>query len=144
MFDPLSRSRICRLPGVITLAASVALLGACSTDDRSRTGFLEPHRIDLPQGNYITQTMLDKVQPGMSPEQVRDILGSPLLGHVFHADRWDYVFRFRHPSGATEQRRVTVRFANGRVSSLNADPLPQREDPTDPALPGVKPAKPKL
>ena len=113
-------------------------LAGCTSNDRSRTGLFEPYRIDLPQGNYITQAMLDRVRVGMSTEQVREALGSPLLGHVFHADRWDYVFRFKHPNGSFEQRKVTVRFGNGRVTGIESDPLPPREDPADPALPGLR------
>ena len=121
-------------------SAFVALLaiGGCASNDPSRTGLFEPYRINLPQGNYITQAMLERVRPGMSPEQVRDALGSPLLGHIFHVDRWDYVYRFKHPNGSFEQRKVTVRFRNERVSEVQSDPLPQREDPADPALPGFK------
>jgi len=125
-------------------SAFMALLaiGGCASNDPSRTGLFEPYRINLPQGNYITQAMLERVRPGMSPEQVRDALGSPLLGHIFHVDRWDYVYRFMHPNGSFEQRKVTIRFRNERVSEVQADPLPQREDPADPALPGFK-APPK-
>ena len=122
----------------MAMLCALAVLGGCASDDRSRTGIFEPYRIDLPQGNYITQAMLDRVQVGMAPQQVREVLGSPLLGHVFHADRWDYVFRFRHPNGSFEQRKVTVRFGNGRVAGVESDPLPPREDPTDRALPGFK------
>ena len=113
-------------------------LAGCTSNDPSRTGLFEPYRIDLPQGNYITQAMLERVRVGMSTEQVREALGSPLLGHVFHADRWDYVFRFKHPNGSFEQRKVTVRFGNGRVTGIESDPLPPREDPADPALPGLR------
>lgn len=138
-----SSPRLRRLAAA-ALATGLLCLGGCASSDRSRTGLFEPYRIDLPQGNYITQTTLDRVRVGMSAEQVRDVLGAPLLGHIFHSDRWDYVFRFTHPSGATEQRKVTVRFREGRVSGIEADPLPQREDPADPALPGFKlsPRKP--
>jgi outer membrane protein assembly factor BamE len=106
---------------------------------------LQPYRIDLPQGNYLTQDMVERVRPGMTPEQVRELLGSPLLSHVFHTDRWDYVFRYRHPNGHAEQRRVTVLFRDGRVAQLQADALPAREDPKDPALPGFRqpPIKPR-
>ncbi|MEN9763457.1 MAG: Small protein precursor [Pseudomonadota bacterium] len=101
--------------------------------------------MDLPQGNYLTQEMVERIRPGMTPEQVREMLGSPLLNHVFHADRWDYVFRYRHPNGQAEQRRVTVLFRDGRVAELRADALPAREDPKDPALPGFRqpPIKPR-
>jgi len=127
-------------PSAVVFTVCLALIGlpGCTSNDPSRTGLFEPYRIDLPQGNYVTQAMLERVRVGMSPEQVRDALGSPLLGHVFHADRWDYVFRFKHPNGSFEQRKVTVRFGNGRVSGIESDPLPPREDPAAPALPGLK------
>lgn len=122
------------------LALSVGLT-ACTAIDPMQSGFLQAYRTDLPQGNYITRGMVQQIRPGMPRERVRAILGTPLLGHVFHADRWDYTFRFRHADGRTEQRNVTVRFRNGVVSEVNADPLPEREDPSDPALPGFKPPR---
>lgn len=134
---PRHRSPLSAFARAVLLASSVLIVG-CASKDPSRTGLLEPYRIDLPQGNYLTQAMIDQIKPGMSREQVRVVLGSPLLNHVFHADRWDYVFRFRHPSGTTEQRKVTILFKEGRVTELLADALPQREDPADPALPGFK------
>ena len=129
----------------LLLASLAVLVVGCASSDPSRTGLLQPYRIDLPQGNYLTQDMVERVRPGMTPEQVRELLGSPLLSHVFHADRWDYVFRYRHPNGHAEQRRVTVLFRDGRVAELQADALPAREDPKDPALPGFRqpPIKPR-
>lgn len=126
------------LAAAIMVCLALISLAGCTSNDPSRTGLFEPYRIDLPQGNYVTQAMLERVRVGMSAEQVREALGSPLLGHVFHADRWDYVFRFKHPNGSFEQRKVTVRFGNGRVTGIEADPLPPREDPADPALPGLR------
>jgi outer membrane protein assembly factor BamE len=125
---------------VLALAIAAATpLGACASRDSSRSGIFEPHRIDLPQGNYITGEMLDRVKPGMSPEQVRFALGSPLLVDVFRPDRWNYVFRYLHANGNAELRRVVVVFENGRVAKIDADPLPQVENPSDPALPGYRP-----
>jgi len=130
----------------VTMAWVIGLsigVSACGTNDPTRKGLFEPYKGDLPQGNYVTRSMVEQVRPGMVREQVRSILGSPLLGHVFHADRWDYTFRFRHPDGRTEQRNVSVRFRDGRVSEIIADPLPEREDPSDPALPGFKAGRPR-
>jgi outer membrane protein assembly factor BamE len=69
----------------IMVCLALISLAGCTSNDPSRTGLFEPYRIDLPQGNYVTQAMLERVRIGMSTEQVREALGSPLLGHVFHA-----------------------------------------------------------
>ena len=124
-----------RLAGAALLLAAVALAG-CASQRTDRSGLFEPYRIDLPQGNYVTQEMLDQVKPGMTRSQVRAALGSPLLETMFRDNRWDYVFRYKHASGRSEQRRVTVHFSDERVASVEADTLPPREDPSDPALPG--------
>ena len=71
----------------------------------------------------------------------QQVLGTPLLSSVFRDDRWVYVFSYKQPSGRVEQRKVVVRFRGEQVESIEADDLPQREDPTDPALPGSRAAK---
>ena len=53
---------------------------------------VSPYRIDIQQGNYISQDMVGQLKPGMSKEQVRLTLGTPLLTDIFHADHWDYVY----------------------------------------------------
>ncbi len=111
-------------------------LAACSSADRTRSGFLEPYRISIPQGNYVNQQMLDQVREGMSRDQVKLALGSPLLTDAFHPERWDYIFRFQYANGETQLRRVTIRFQDDRVSAIKSDPLPARDDANDPALPG--------
>lgn len=134
-----TRRRVARLASAA--AATAVALGAlgCASKDTNRSGLLEPYRTGLPQGNYLTRQAVEQVREGMSRDQVRFLLGTPLLEHVFHTDRWDYVFSYRHPNGNTELRRVTVRFRNDRVAAVEADPLPAREDSSDPALPGFRP-----
>jgi outer membrane protein assembly factor BamE len=117
------------------------LAAGCASSDRSRSGFLEPYKFSIPQGNYLNQQMLDQVREGMSREQVRMAIGSPLLTDIFHPHRWDYVFRFQYPNGDAELRKVTIEFREDRVASIKADPLPARDDPNDPALPGYQPPK---
>ena len=126
-----------------TLAVLVAgaAAGGCALNDPNRSGLLEPYRIDLPQGNYVTAENVDRVEQGMTREQVRFVLGTPLLRDLFHPDRWDYLFRYRFPDGTVEQRKVTVHFRDDRVAAIEADALPQREDATDPALPGYRPPR---
>lgn len=122
---------------VLALVALVTLAGCGFSRDRS-SGIFEPYKIDLPQGNYVTREMLDKVATGMSREQVRYTLGSPLLNPLFRPNRWDYVFRYQYPSGKAELRRVVILFTDEKVAAIKADELPLRDDTSDPALPGYQ------
>ncbi len=85
-------------------------------------GFLlSPYRIDVRQGNFVTQEMVSRLKPGQTRDQVRFILGSPLVTDVFHADRWDYVYRFQPGRGEPSERRVTVFFENNLLSRVAGD-----------------------
>jgi outer membrane protein assembly factor BamE len=124
-----------------TLAAAalcVVAFGGCAKLGAESGGLFSPYRIDLPQGNYITAEMLDKLRPGMSREQVRLVLGSPLLQPLFRADRWDYVFAYRFASGRTEVRRVAIFFKDDMIATIKADTLPENDEAIDPLLPGAR------
>ena len=134
------RTRAAALGRLVPLALATLLLAAgCAQRDPNRSGLFEPFRTDLPQGNYLTREVLDQVKPGMTRDQVRFALGTPLLRHIFHPDRWDYVFRYQFPNGRAELRRATIMFSGDRVTTIDATPLPDKEDPNDPALPGYRP-----
>lgn len=98
---------------------------------------LPPYRIDIQQGNYISQEMVSQLKPGMTREQVRFVLGTPLVTDIFHTDRWDYVY-FRDPPGKPrEQRRLAVFFsADGRLVRVDGDVVPAAG-----ASPGGTPAE---
>ena len=83
--------------------------------------FVKPYRIDVRQGNYVTQDMVSQLKPGMSRDQVRFVLGTPLVSDIFHADRWDYVYRFQPGKGVAQERRLTVIFEEGRLVRLDGD-----------------------
>ena len=125
------------LCALLALVSLMTLAGCGTSRDRS-SGLFEPYKIDLPQGNYVTREMLDKVTNGMSREQVRYTLGSPLLNPLFRPNRWDYVFRYQYASGKAELRRVVILFTDDKVASIKADDLPMRDDTSDPALPGYQ------
>jgi outer membrane protein assembly factor BamE len=82
---------------------------------------LPPYRIDIQQGNFISQDMVAQLKPGMSKEQVRLALGTPLLTDIFHADRWDYVYYREKPGAKREQRKLTVFFEDGKLTRLDGD-----------------------
>jgi outer membrane protein assembly factor BamE len=129
----------CGARALAVATAAIVLVG-CQSPQRSG-GLLSPYRVAVPQGNYVDLSMLELVKPGMTPEQVRFALGSPLLVSAFHPDRWDYVFRFQFPDGSAITRRAAVQFRDGRVERVEAEALPEREDPADPALPGYRPTR---
>jgi len=122
---------------VLAIGLAMLALVGCASPDRSRGGLFQPYRIDVPQGNYVDQRMLDQVLPGMTREQVRFALGTPLLVDPFRPDRWDYVFRYQHANGDASVRRATVFFGDNRVTRVEASELPA-DDGTDPALPGYQ------
>jgi outer membrane protein assembly factor BamE len=82
------------------------------------------HKIDIQQGNLVTQEMVSKLKKGMSREQVRFALGTPLLSDPFYPNRWDYVFRFSQGGTLLENRRITVIFENDRLARVEGDVTP--------------------
>jgi outer membrane protein assembly factor BamE len=116
-----------RLAGLL---AAATLLGGCaarqSTD--SVFGFLTPYRIDIVQGNVLTRDQVELVKPGMTRAQVREILGTPLITDLFHADRWDYLFDIRRPGSEAQRRSVVVRFEGDRLVSIEAPELPTERE----------------
>lgn len=83
-----------------------------------------PYRIDIQQGNMVTQDMVDKLQPGMSRAQVRFALGTPLVADPFHPDRWDYVYLYNKAGTVTEKRRLIVLFKDDKLVRIQGDKMP--------------------
>ncbi|PMY42511.1 outer membrane protein assembly factor BamE [Pseudomonas sp. GW456-L14] len=83
------------------------------------------YKIDIQQGNVVTQDMIDQLRPGMTRRQVRFIMGNPLLTDTFHADRWDYLYSLQPGGGERQQERVSVIFnGNDQLVSLSGDFMP--------------------
>lgn len=85
------------------------------------TSYLTPYKIDVRQGNYVSQEMAAQLKPGQTKDQVRFILGTPLVADMFHADRWDYVYRFQSGKGEIQLRRMAVFFADGKLLRVDGD-----------------------
>lgn len=101
-------------------AISVLLLAACSVTDPV-TEKLTPYKIDIQQGNVVTQEMVAKLKPGMTKAQVRFILGTPLIMDAFHANRWDYVYRFQKAGKLTEERKLALFFDKELLQRVEGD-----------------------
>lgn len=111
---------------LVTVAALVGCggLGRVTDGLPSVSSLVTPYRTDIIQGNFVSREQAAALVVGMPRTQVRDILGTPLLTSVFHANRWDYVFTLRKDGQAPQQRRLTVFFANDRLDRIEADDLP--------------------
>lgn len=122
----------CRLGG-LALVAAAALSGCGSLQSSDNfLGVITPYRVEVVQGNVVTREQVARAQPGQTRAQVRDILGSPLLTDVFHADRWDYVFSIRRQGTEPQQRRVVVLFEGDALKSIEtASPLPSEQEFVD-------------
>ncbi|MDQ3189735.1 MAG: outer membrane protein assembly factor BamE [Pseudomonadota bacterium] len=87
--------------------------------------FLGPYRPDVHQGNIITKEMVEQLRPGMTREQVRFMLGTPLLVSEFHKDRWDYAYYLNPRKGAVQNRKLTVFFKDNKLDTFNSDTMPE-------------------
>ena len=78
-------------------------------------GFPGVYRINVEQGNIVTQEMIDQLKPGMTRRQVRYILGTPLLEDPFHSERWEYIYMLRNGNDTLREQRLTVYFEDGNL-----------------------------
>ena len=104
----------------VTLAACSGFNGASNR----LASIVTPYQIDVVQGNVITHEQVVQLRPGLSRQSVRDLLGTPLLQSVFHANRWDYVFSFRRKGEEPQLRKLTVYFNGDLLDHFDADPMP--------------------
>lgn len=119
--------RLSRQSFVLCALGAAMVLSACSSLSNnlpSVGSLVTPYKIDIQQGNVITREQTSALRPGMSRVQVRDILGSPLLTSVFHADRWDYVFTFQRQGLPPQQRKLAVFFKGNLMERFEGDELP--------------------
>ena len=129
---PFFRGRLAAVGPIITLA----MVTGCSYVPRIVTEY----RIDVQQGNVVTQEMASQLKPGLTRDQVKFVLGTPLLSDVFHAERWDYVYRLeKGRSGDVEQQRLSVFFdKNERLERVAGDVVAAATDSTGLATPEAK------
>jgi outer membrane protein assembly factor BamE len=109
---------------LLVTSASLAACGSLNSASTRIAGVVTPYKMDIVQGNFVSREQAAALKVGMSRGQVRDILGTPLLTSVFHADRWDYVFTFKRQGVESQARRVTVFFKGDVLERVEADPLP--------------------
>lgn len=127
---------------LLSVLAAAMMLAGCQTmsDVGSSIGsgfsaaaswgptFLGPYRPDVHQGNIITKEMVDQLRIGMTREQVRFMLGTPLMTSEFRKDRVDYIYYLNPRRGPVQNRRLTLIFKDNRLDKFNADPMPGEDE----------------
>lgn len=104
------------------LIISFGLAAGCSWFD----GGLGLYKTEKVQGNILTQSEVNKLKPGMTKDQVRFLLGSPMITDSFYRDRWDYIYRLDTADGRKDRKRLTLFFDNNKLQSLKGNIVPQQ------------------
>jgi outer membrane protein assembly factor BamE len=118
-----------RLPSLTTLRLACAISAATGLAGCGGFGInlpsipgVTPYKMEIQQGNFVSQEMMSQLQPGMTKDQVRFALGTPLLTDIFHADRWDYVYwKEGENAGKREQRKLAIYFQEGKLTRIDGD-----------------------
>lgn len=125
------------MPRILIVAAAL-LTASCSYVP------LSPYKIDIQQGNVVSQEAVSKLKPGMTKSQVCFIMGTPLVTDAFHANRWDYVYRYQKDGKVTEERKVALIFEGDALKRVEGDVVPaagEQKAPAEPPKAADAPAK---
>ena len=109
------------------LCVALVAAGGCATVDQYLPTWRSfgVYKIDINQGNYLSQDMVDKLKVGMTRQQVRLVLGTPLVTSAFRDNRWDYVYEFSRQGKVREHRQFTAWFADDKLARWEGDEMPQ-------------------
>lgn len=120
----------CRLQTALALALPLILAACSSVGDATRSTMhkLTPYKVEVVQGNFVSKEQVQALQRGMSRQQVREILGTPLVSSVFHADRWEYVFTIKRKGVSEQTRKLTVFFEGDLLQRVEGDEMPSEEE----------------
>lgn len=120
-------SRVSYAIGRTTLKAVALLIAALCLSGCSTYHFPGVHRITIQQGNVVTQTMIDKLKPGMTKSQVRFVMGNPIIDDPLDKGRWNYFYSIQIAGGTVIRRNLQLYFVDGRLSYFEGDFAPTKE-----------------
>ncbi len=106
---------------LVVFSISLILMTACTRSFDGGYNMPLLYKIDIQQGNVIEQDMLNKLRPGMNKNQVKFIMGTPVIVDPFHNERWEYIFSFQEGGGVREQRHITLHFEDEKLSHVSGD-----------------------
>ena len=114
---------------IYTFSFLILLISGCSSYNSPLV-----YRIDIQQGNTITQEMISQLKLDMSKSQVAYVMGTPLIIDTFNPDRWDYLYSFRPGNGEREQRNITIYFKQDKLDFISGDTRTASRDELTPVL----------
>jgi outer membrane protein assembly factor BamE len=101
---------------LIVAPLALTMLSGCSLVERL------VYRIDINQGNYVEQSAVDRLRVGMSKDQVRYVLGSPMLIENGYPNTWYYIYHHTEGHHDPVQKNLIVNFdSNGALASIDGD-----------------------
>ena len=117
----------------VLVAMACMALTACgslgsTTSAVNPVNWITPYKADVIQGNFVSKEQVDALTVGMSRSQTKDVLGTPLLTSLFHADRWDYVFTLKRQGVEPQTYRYTVFFEGDRLIRFEGDTMPSEAE----------------
>lgn len=87
----------------------------------SRLQFPWVYKIYVQQGNFLEKDMIEQLEVGMTPEQVRYVMGNPLVQDTFHPERWDYYYSMKRGDNMLREKRFSVYFENDKLARWEGD-----------------------
>lgn len=106
------------------LASCGSTTGGMSSSAINPVNWITPYKVDVIQGNFISKEQVELLRPGLSRDQVKALLGTPLLASLFHADRWDYVFTLKRQGVEPQAFKYTVFFKDDQLVRFEGDAMP--------------------
>jgi outer membrane protein assembly factor BamE len=117
----------------VLIAVACLVLASCSSSTMSSSSinpvnWITPYRVDVIQGNFVSKEQVEQLQAGMTRDQVKAVLGTPLMASLFHADRWDYVFTLKRQGVEPQSFKYTVFFKGDLLERFEGDTMPSEAE----------------
>jgi len=92
---------------LLSLLVSATVLSSCT-----------PYKMEIRQGNLVMPEMREKLKVGMTRQQVKFLMGTPMISDPFHENRWDYMYRLEQSGELVEQKNMTLYFEGDILSRI--------------------------
>ena len=114
----------------LSILACLVLASCANTSGGAANpvNWITPYKIDVIQGNFISKEQVEQLRPGMPREQVKAVLGTPLMASLFHADRWDYIFTLKRQGVEPQSFKYTLFFKDDLLERFAGDAMPSEAE----------------